>query len=176
MSDGDAGDTNWREVFRAMFKRVTEEEIEAYKSQFVGSEKQVEDVRAAYVKYEGDLNLIIETVIGFDAENEDELRDIIWSLINSGEVEAYVKFVDEPEKARKRRWAKREREMVEAKKLSKKLKKEGGWRRNSQRTARAFLAGTDDLFTAIRDRQEQRHKNLTASLEAKYGGHSAARR
>lgn len=116
---------DWYEVFRAMFKRVTTEEIDTFMKNYCGTKKQIEDVKAAYIKHKGNLNKIMQCVIGFDPENEQELHDIIWHLINKDEVEAYPKFVDEKESTRKKRLEKSKKEAKSAKKIAKDLKRKG---------------------------------------------------
>ncbi|KAI6180735.1 DnaJ-like protein subfamily C member 9 [Aphelenchoides besseyi] len=152
--ENDSGSTDWYGVFKTMFKEVTEEQIEDFLQNYKGTEKEREDVKDAYIKCKGDMNKIYHYTISYDVEREDELREVIWHLINTNQVEAYPKFLNEKPEARAERERKRKKEAAEAKKLAKKYKKE---------------AGTDDLFDAIRQRQAGRQKSLIENLEAKYG-------
>lgn len=165
----DFDDKDWYGIFRAMFKRVTEEDIESFLREYKGSKKQTEDVKKEYVKNKGDMGKILQCVIGFDAENEEELRELIWYLINKEEVEAYPKFVDEPASSREKRLKRARKEAKEANKLKEKLKREGRFS-NQINTVMAVSAGTDDLFEAIRSKQQKRMDNVLNSLEEKYGG------
>lgn len=123
----DFDEKDWYEIFRAMFKRITEEDIEEFMRTYKGSDKQIQDIKEAYEKYKGNMNHILETVIGFDADNEQELHDIIWYLINKNEVHAYPKFVNEPTSAREKRLKKSQKEAKDAKKQKEKLKREGNF-------------------------------------------------
>lgn len=75
----------------------------------------MEDIKAAYVKYKGNLDKIFETVIGADVENEDRIREIIYYYIELGEVENYPKFSNEPLNKRAKRLNKSKKEAEEAK-------------------------------------------------------------
>ncbi|KAI6206552.1 DnaJ like subfamily C member 9 [Aphelenchoides besseyi] len=152
--ENDSGDTDWYGVFKSMFKEVTEECIEEFLQSYKGTDEEREDIKEAYIKCKGDMNKIYHYTMSYDVDREDELREVIWHLINTNQVEAYPKFLNEKPEARAERELKRKKEEVEAKKLAKKYKKQ---------------AGTDDLFDAIRQRQAGRQKSLLESLEAKYG-------
>jgi DnaJ family protein C protein 9 len=108
-----------------MYKKVTKESIKEFMDTYKGSDKQVQDVKDAYVKYKGNKSHILETVIGFSPENEDKLDEIIWYLIEKKEVEAYPKFVNEPASAREKRLKNSQKEAKVAKKYAQKLKREG---------------------------------------------------
>lgn len=124
----------WYTVFKNMFKKITPEEIEKYLQEFrgkspsvcsnykgriLGSEKEQTEVKIAYIKHKGDMNKIMETVVGADVENEDRIREIIRHFIELGEVEAYPKFVNEKPAARAKRWKKAEKEAKEAEQILK---------------------------------------------------------
>lgn len=82
----------------------------------------MEAVKEAYLKYKGNMNKIMETVIGADAINEDRYREIIdYYIKNEGLVE-YTKFTKEPMSARIKRLNKARREATEAAEYAKELK------------------------------------------------------
>ncbi|KAI6183577.1 J domain-containing protein [Aphelenchoides bicaudatus] len=149
----DFDEKDWYQIFKNMFKKFTEDDVEQFLKAYKGSKKQVQEVKEAYEKYKGDLNKIMDCVIGFDPENEDELHDVIWYLINKNEVPAYNKFVNEPASARQKRLKQSQKEAKEAEVLRKQLTRE---------------AGTDDLFEAIRAKQSKRMMDTIESLEYKY--------
>jgi curved DNA-binding protein CbpA len=78
-------------------------EIEAYLRDFRGSEQERKDIKKAYVKYKGDMDLIMEAVIGADVEHEGRIRTIIKELIDAKEVPAFKKFTQEKPAAQTRR-------------------------------------------------------------------------
>jgi DnaJ family protein C protein 9 len=85
----------------------------------LGSKKEQEDVKEAYVKYKGDMNKILDTVIGVEVDQWDRIREIIRHFIELGEVEAYPKFVNEKPEVRVKRLKRAEKEAKEAEKLLK---------------------------------------------------------
>lgn len=144
-------DTDWSAVFRAMFKKVTKAEIDAYLKKFRGSAKEMEDVKQAYCKYKGDMDKVLQTVIGADANNEDRIREIIVYLIENGDVEPYPKFINEPPSKRIKRQKKAQKERIEAEKVQQ---------------------SNDDLSSMIlanREKRERQFDGFMAHLEEKYG-------
>lgn len=113
---------------------------------YIGSEEEVEDVKKYYVKCEGDMDLLQEYLIGFD---EERTRTLINGLIEKGELEAYDKFVNEPQKKRKQRQKRAEKEAKAAKKVK--------------------LADENDLVSAIQHNSKANFDHMISSLEAKYG-------
>ncbi|KFD66060.1 hypothetical protein M514_21736 [Trichuris suis] len=68
------------------------------------SNEEALDVKKAYVKYKGDMNCIMESLIMSEIEDEPRYRRIINGLIEAGEVELYDDYANEPaEKATARR-------------------------------------------------------------------------
>ncbi|KHJ42777.1 hypothetical protein D918_07059 [Trichuris suis] len=73
-------------------------------SHIVSSNEEALDVKKAYVKYKGDMNCIMESLIMSEIEDEPRYRRIINGLIEAGEVELYDDYANEPaEKATARR-------------------------------------------------------------------------
>ncbi len=71
-----------------------------------GSAEERDDIKLAYVKYKGDMDLITSFVITND---EQRIRDIIQSLIDTKEVKSFAKYSNESDAkktARRRRTAK----------------------------------------------------------------------
>lgn len=82
----------------------------------------MEAVKEAYLKYKGNMNKMMETVIGADTINEDRYREIIdYYIKNEGLVE-YTKFTKEPMSARVKRLNRARREATEATEYAKELK------------------------------------------------------
>ncbi|VDK78329.1 unnamed protein product [Litomosoides sigmodontis] len=137
-------DVDWRDIWKLIFKEVTEKDIENFIQKFRESGEERDAVKEAYIKCDGDMGKILHDVIGVTYEDEERLHKMICDMIESGELEATQKFVAEPEKkkARRRRAAKREAE--EAMKMLK----------ETQRSE-----GTTDLIAAIQNRQR---KNLAS--------------
>ncbi|KAH7726389.1 dnaJ subfamily C member 9-like protein [Aphelenchoides avenae] len=155
----------WYKAFKTMFKKVTPEEIENFQCH-LGSEKEQEDVKKAYVKHKGDMNKILETVIGADVEQEDRIREIIRHFIDLGDVEAYPKFVNEKPEARVKRWKKAEKEAKEAGKLLKEMKE------NNVETGGDLAS----MIAANMEKRKAQSDSFLANLEAKYGGKGSKRK
>uniref|UniRef100_A0A914Y9N9 J domain-containing protein n=1 Tax=Panagrolaimus superbus TaxID=310955 RepID=A0A914Y9N9_9BILA len=154
--------TDWNMVWRAMFKPITKKDIENFFKKYRGSEDETKDIIKYYNKYKGDLNKILECVIGGD--DEERIRYLINDLIATAKVEAFDKFVKEPEAARIKRQKKREKEAKAVEKETKKMQKKSG------KSAADF-----DLFEAFAERAKRREAEgaaLFAHLEKKYGGGS----
>eukprot|EP00656_Telonema_subtile_P043374 TRINITY_DN49737_c0_g1_i1.p2 TRINITY_DN49737_c0_g1~~TRINITY_DN49737_c0_g1_i1.p2 ORF type:complete len:179 (-),score=49.14 TRINITY_DN49737_c0_g1_i1:514-1050(-) len=67
MADDDALPGNrtydeWYEHWRAMFARITSQDIEAFAAKYVGSELEKEDLRAAFIEAEGEMGAIMDSV------------------------------------------------------------------------------------------------------------------
>lgn len=144
------GEANWEEYWRALFPKITVKDIESFMDKYIGSKDEKDDVRAAYLKYEGNMDKISETVIAFD---EDRTRALIEDLIETEGLERFEQFADEPQSRRDRRRAKSEKEAKLAAKEQKKMDK-----------------NNDDLVKAIQSRQKGNFDAMIASLEAKYSG------
>lgn len=121
-------------------------DLDKFMESYIGSEEEMEDLKKYYVKCEGDMDLLQEYLIGFD---EDRTRTQIQELIQKGELQAYDQFVNEPEKKRKLRQKKAEKEAKSAKKVK--------------------LADENDLVTAIQQRSKANFDTMISSLESKYG-------
>jgi DnaJ family protein C protein 9 len=108
-----------------MYKPITKEDVAAHNALYLGSDEQIADVKNAYVKYKGNVDKIMQAVIGFEPENEDQLRKIIQNLIDTEEVVAYKKFTEEPPAAREKRLKRSRKEEKESEELGEKLMREG---------------------------------------------------
>uniref|UniRef100_A0A915DEB9 J domain-containing protein n=1 Tax=Ditylenchus dipsaci TaxID=166011 RepID=A0A915DEB9_9BILA len=148
-------------IWRSMFKKVTKEAIDEYIKNYRSSETEVEDIKNAYVKHKGNMNYILEEVIGADVENEDRICEIIQLLIDSGEVEPYKKFVTtSAPPARIKRQAKAKKEAVEAAEALEELSKKNG-----------FEEGKGDLVSMLMLNKQKREaglESLISNLERKY--------
>ena len=155
----DESDPNLNENFdfanywRNIFPKVTKKDIENFSKKYKSSLDEKEDIKKWYLKFEGDMDSIMECLILADIEEETRYREIIKELIENEEVPAFKNFTDEPKKkalARKRKYEKEAKEASKSKDVS---------------------SGMDDLEAAILARQRDRMKandNFLANLEAKY--------
>lgn len=73
---------------------------------FSGSDDEKNDLKAAYQRYKGNMDAIMESVPGAEIEDETRLSEILMEMIKNDEIPEYKIFTQEPQKkkdARKRR-------------------------------------------------------------------------
>ncbi|XP_077526499.1 dnaJ homolog subfamily C member 9-like [Haemaphysalis longicornis] len=154
--DDVADDRDWTSYWRALFPKITTADIDKYLKSYRGSKEETQDLKDHYERFKGDFDAISEHLIGYDFNQEDRYRDILNSLIEEGDVEAYPKFTKETKKARDARRKRHAQEAEEAEEMKAELGLDGG---------------EESLVKAIAKRQQSREANfgsLMASLEAKY--------
>lgn len=61
-----------------------------------GSDEELEDIKLAYTKYEGDMGKILDSIMCATVKDEPRFRSIINDLIESGELPAFEAFINEP--------------------------------------------------------------------------------
>lgn len=122
LNENDTGDTDWYNVFKNMFAPVDENAIREYMATYMYSKTEINDIRQAYNKCKGNIGMMYEYVIGLEVETEDRIREVIWNLIDSGQVKVYKAFTDEPPSERQKRVIRAEKERKDAEKEAKKVK------------------------------------------------------
>ncbi|NWS75476.1 DNJC9 protein, partial [Crotophaga sulcirostris] len=153
------GERDWCEYWRLLFKKITVKDIEDFEKTYKGSEEELEDIKAAYMDFEGDMDRIMESVLCVDYTDEARIREIIEKAINSGEVPSYKAFVKESKQKMMARKRRAEKEASEAEKTREEL----------------GLCGEEDLKAVIQSRNKDRKKEMDeffAQLEAKYGNNA----
>eukprot|EP00658_Telonema_sp_P-2_P026036 TRINITY_DN20501_c0_g1_i2.p1 TRINITY_DN20501_c0_g1~~TRINITY_DN20501_c0_g1_i2.p1 ORF type:complete len:299 (+),score=97.62 TRINITY_DN20501_c0_g1_i2:64-960(+) len=155
----------WYEHWRAMFSRITVQDIEAFAQKYVGSEMEMEDLKAAYLEAEGDMEKILDSVPMCSYKDEDRFKCVINGWIEGGVVEKLAAFAGESGKKAKRRRKKAQKEEQEANELAKMLGLVPG---DEQSLAGAILAKKKE-----RDSKQTKHgeqmDDLANMLAAKYG-------
>lgn len=138
---------DWTAYWRLLFPKITEKDINDYLDKYVGSEDEINDLKEIYLNCKGDMNLINEHMIGFE---EDRIRELLNELIESGELDALPKFVNESQSS----IDKRKRKVV---KERKEFEKSGN--------ADADLAKAITMNMA---RRQNQMSTLISDLEARY--------
>ena len=146
--------------FTEMFTKISTEDIEAFKSQYIGSAEELEDIMAAYLKYYGDMAKISESIFFGSVYEEPRYREIIERQIAKGILPEYKN--PESEKKKAQRLKRAEREAKEAAAYAKEL----GLNSSSG-------SGEGSLVALIQGRQKSRFDDMISGLEAKYGGASS---
>lgn len=140
--------TNWLSYWRNMFKKISTEDIENYKKEYLGSDTEKYDIKKAYIASKGDMNHIFEMVPFSNCENESRIIEVVREMVDNGEVEEFESFFNEAPRKKKQRQQKEERE-----------------KRKSER----IVISDNELADQIHNRQIQRMDSLLGKLEAKYG-------
>ncbi|XP_042311977.1 dnaJ homolog subfamily C member 9-like [Sceloporus undulatus] len=149
-------DRDWEEYWRLLFKKITVKDIEDFEKKYKDSAEELDDIKAAYEDFKGDMDKIMESVLCAEYTDEPRIRKIIQHAIDLGELSSYKAFVKESKQkinARKRR---AEKEAEEAEKSREEL---------------GLGEGDDDLKALIQSRNKNRQKEMDdflAQMEAKY--------
>ncbi|KAF5747697.1 chaperone protein dnaJ 6 [Tripterygium wilfordii] len=158
IDDADLADevvNNLHEFFRAMYKKVTEADIEEFEGNYRGSELEKKDLINLYKECKGNMNSLFCSMLCSDPKlDSHRFKDILDEAIAAGEVKATKTY---------KKWAK---QVSERKPPTSPLRKRGKSGKESEA----------DLFAVISQRQRERKGRLDSmfsSLVSKYGGDGA---
>lgn len=142
-------EADWANYWRILFPKVTEKDINSFMDKYIGSKEEEDDLINIYNRFEGDLNKISETHIGYD---EERTTSELHSLLEAGKIEPFNKFVNES--------------------TSKKTLRKKKFAREAKRAEKSRLKDNtddlDDLTAMIKRKSEQGFNSMIANLEAKY--------
>ena len=146
---------NLYEYYRGLYRKVTEDDVDAFFRTYRGSEEERADVVAAYAKFHGDMGKVFMWVMCSDeAKDAHRFADAVDAAVADGSAPLYKTFED---------WARR----VRAKPAPKDPLAEPRKPANTKKKGKDDASGLAALILA---RRETRAGDLFASLEAKYGG------
>eukprot|EP00051_Salpingoeca_urceolata_P032744 m.17166 g.17166 ORF g.17166 m.17166 type:complete len:284 (+) comp5406_c0_seq2:202-1053(+) len=147
---GKPTDMSWAAYWRATYCKVTVADVEQFEAQYKGSDEEQQDLKAAFVKFEGDLDKVFEYVpCSNPLDDEVRFRKLLQKWIRAGDVEPYPCFAKEPKAKRTAR------------------------RRRAKREAEAAQGAMSDLVGAIQARMKARQPAVDSHFDAmleKYGG------
>ncbi|XP_014675752.1 PREDICTED: dnaJ homolog subfamily C member 9-like [Priapulus caudatus] len=154
---------DWMDYWRLVYQKVSTKDIEDFEEKYKGSEEELEDLKTAYVDYEGDMESILANVLCCTGEDETRFRKLLKKCIQKKELPEFEKFVNEDKQAEKARKRKAKREAAEAEELAKKLGLRGG---GSEADLSALIlqkqqsraAGAEDFFSALEAKYAQPKK------------------
>lgn len=161
---------NWLELWKKLFKPLTEEDINNYEKSYVDSDLEKTDIKKAYLAGKGCINYLINSVPFMKVEDEPRIKEIVKEMIAAGEVPEYKVFTEEPEQKRKKRHKKYARESKEAEEIKAKITA-----RNKTRGAapgKTSQAAGGSLEQAIMARQKSRESGFNTLMDKlleKYG-------
>ncbi|KAG9452553.1 hypothetical protein H6P81_005457 [Aristolochia fimbriata] len=149
-----AGDVvqNLKEYFRALYKRVTEADIEEFEANYRGSDTEVKDLKDLYNKFKGNMDRLFCSMICSEPKlDSHRFKDIIDEAIASGELKSTKAY---------QKWAK---QVSETEPPTDPLKQRGKSKRSSE----------NDLVAIISQRRSERKErfdSMFSALEQKYSG------
>eukprot|EP00644_Phytophthora_capsici_P009301 jgi/Phyca11/6573/fgenesh1_pm.PHYCAscaffold_13_\ len=156
----------WTQYFARVFPKVTKEDITRFEGEYRHSDEERCDVLAAYTKYEGEMQHVMDSIMLSTDDDEERFAKIIQKAIKDKEVKTfptwreYVKEQSKKKKKKKetpaeqkRKQAKREKEEREAEELFNKIRGKRGEGSGS---------------TALSTERKRGFDSLLGSLEAKY--------
>lgn len=166
--DGDSKLSSWLELWSKIFKPITEEEINTYEKEYIGSELECTDIKKAYLGGKGCINYLMNHVPFMKVEDEPRIQKIVEGWIAAGEVPEYKIFTEEPAAKRKKRHQKYARESKEAKVIKERID-----RKQKEKDEQDMEANGGDLQQMILARRNQRESNFSSMMDRlmeKYGG------
>lgn len=120
--DDDSSGAKWLKMWQQFFKPISEEDINNFEKQYLGSEMERNDIKKAYLNGKGCINYMMDHVQFMQCEDEPRIIGIVKEMIASGEVPEYKVCTEEPKAKRDRRHKKYAREAREAATILKKKK------------------------------------------------------
>lgn len=153
--DDESFGAGWLELWRQFYKPISEEDIDNYEKQYIGSDIEKRDIQKAYLGGQGCLNYMFNHVPFMTIESEPRIIEVVKEMIAKKEVPEYKAFTEEPKAKRTRRHKKYAREAQEAEKAKKEM------------------AENNSLEQMIMKRQAERSNGFSSFLDKladKYGG------
>ncbi|KAG2246063.1 hypothetical protein Bca52824_085691 [Brassica carinata] len=152
---GDVVD-NLRDYFKAMYKKVTEEDIEEFEANYRGSESEKKDLIELYTKFKGKMSRLFCSMLCSDPKlDSHRFKDIIDEAIAAGEVKSTKAY---------KKWAK---EISEIKPPTSPQK----MRHKAKQGAETDLYA---LISKRRDSRKDKFDTMFSSLASRYGSSADA--
>ncbi|KAL2650411.1 hypothetical protein R1flu_018539 [Riccia fluitans] len=145
---------NVYQFFRALYKQVTEEDIDHYARSYRGSEEETADLKAEYKRHKGNMELVFTYLMCSDPKlDSHRFMEVIETSISAGDLKEYKVY---------RKWAEA------TSKLPPPL--------NPLATPNRKKNGKNEFglnpLAMIAKRSKGKMDSLVSALEAKYGGKS----
>lgn len=145
LCDEPVASRDWTEYFKTLYSQVSAESLEEFKSAYVASAEELEDILASYNKHEGDILKVIDDVFFTTTHDIVRLQETIKRCIRKQIVQSFPMF----EKG------------VDKKALLKK-------KRIEEKEAEEAKCIHSDLVSTIRNRSKGSLEAISAALEEKY--------
>merc|ERR1712032_1167571 len=85
-------DVETRRDWRDLYNHVTQEDVTQFKSEYQGSEEELRDMKAAYLKAKGNVGKIIDAVFCCEAGDWDRIRERLSPLVDAGVLPRFKAF------------------------------------------------------------------------------------
>ena len=144
----------WLNYWRVLYPKITIADIKEFEKKYKGSEEELNDLKEAYTKHNGDMDLIMEEVILAEPDDEDRFRKLLNEAIERKEIRKFRIFTHESLAKREKRRRVALKEAEEAEEMAEEL----GIKNKSE----------DELKSIIQARSKSNFENMMANLEAKY--------
>eukprot|EP00002_Diphylleia_rotans_P005419 TRINITY_DN14548_c0_g1_i1.p1 TRINITY_DN14548_c0_g1~~TRINITY_DN14548_c0_g1_i1.p1 ORF type:complete len:271 (-),score=80.80 TRINITY_DN14548_c0_g1_i1:9-821(-) len=80
------------EFYRSLFRKITVEDIDSFKGQYIDSGMEDDDIAEAYTKYKGKMKKILESVPYAVDEDYSRIQSRITEMIHEGRLKKFAKF------------------------------------------------------------------------------------
>lgn len=169
--DLDDDDFNWSDFFRELYDNaVTDEKINDFATEYKGSEEERDAVLEAYEKHKGSMTKVYQEVMLSDmVEDEDRFREIIDAAIEAEEVEAWKKYTQESESARRKRIANAKKQKGGEAGEVEELKKEMEQKKQKKAGSKADAGGDMASLAAMIQSRQKGRTAMFDQIEEKYG-------
>ncbi|RDX74804.1 Chaperone protein dnaJ 6 [Mucuna pruriens] len=150
-----AGDVvqNLREYFRAMYKKVTEADIEEFEANYRGSDSEKNDLIDLYKKCKGNMNRLFCSMLCSDPKlDSHRFKDILDEAIAAGELKETKAY---------KKWAK---------KISETKPPTSPLRRRAKSSKKQSETDLYAIISQRRSERKDRFDSMFSSLVSKYGG------
>lgn len=155
----------YENYWRGIFPKITTKQIDDFLKKYIGSDEEKTDLKGHYMRFEGDLNKIIEYHFHYE---EDRVVNMIKEFIAADEVPAFDAFVNEPKAKKEKRIKRIEKEQILAEKEKEKRIKKSKKAKHDSDDENGDVDDMSDLQLAIQGKNKNNFDNLISSLEAKY--------
>ncbi|CAG9865130.1 unnamed protein product [Phyllotreta striolata] len=109
---------NWSEYWKVIFKKIETKDIEEFERNYIGSDRELRDIKKAYEQSRGNMDRILELVPFSNCDSEPRIIEIVQKMVDDGEVEYFVTFFKESKQRKLRRRRKYEKERREVEKIN----------------------------------------------------------
>ncbi|XP_077867448.1 dnaJ homolog subfamily C member 9-like isoform X2 [Saccoglossus kowalevskii] len=147
---------DWLAYWKLIYKELSVKDIKEFEEKYKGSDEELNDLKSAYMSCQGDMEMILNTVLCATFEDEDRFQTILKDCVDKTELPPFDAFTKENKKMKKARKKKAMAEAAEAEDVAKRL----------------GLGDSEDALQAmIKRKQNSRQQEMNdffSSLEAKY--------